>query len=272
MSFRIPNRLFAYLKREFAFACSYPAGFGIDIVGAFGSVFSFYFLSLIVGGSAEKWLAAYGGDYFTFALIGVAFSKYLDVSLNSFRLIIRREQFTGSLELIMQSPINTYEVIVYSSVYQFVWATLVVLLYLAIGAWVFGVRFDHADLLSVSVLFLLMLLSLCSLGIMSAAFTLVIKETDPFTWLVGTVSTVLGGVIYPISVLPGFLRLFAESLPFTIALSGLRRALLQGMPIQALGNEVLGLAVWALLLTPLGFLALQYSLRFARRHGVLAQY
>jgi ABC-type multidrug transport system permease subunit len=67
---------------------------------------------------------------------------------------------------------------------------------------------------------------------------------------IGSVSTLLGGVLYPITVLPIWLQIFSYLLPITYSLRGMRHALLQGYSLAALSLDILALAMFSVVLLP----------------------
>jgi ABC-2 type transport system permease protein len=83
---------------------------------------------------------------------------------------------------------------------------------------------------------------------------------------------VLGGVYYPVNVLPSWLNVIGQLLPLTHALELLRRSLLNGEGFAQLGGELAILAGLTLVLLPLGLLACQLAIRVARTDGSLSHY
>ena len=119
---------------------------------------------------------------------------------------------------------------------------------------------------------LLTLVSFSSIGIIAASFVMVLKRGDPIAWFFNTLSGFLGGVYYPIEVMPGWMRWMAGWLPITYALQAMRLALLQGATIQSLLPQMLTLAAFSLVLFPLSLLAFQYAVRRAKYEGSLSHY
>ena len=97
-------RLRAFVRRDLLDAASYKAAFAYQVITLLSSVLTVYFLSRMVGGADVPSLRPYGGDYFTFALIGVAFADYLAVSLASFSSGLRLAQRSGTLEAMLATP------------------------------------------------------------------------------------------------------------------------------------------------------------------------
>ena len=88
-----------------------------------------------------------------------------------------------------------------------------------------------------------------------ARFTLVFKRGDPLLWLFAGLSWLLGGVFYPLEVLPRFLQHAGQLLPITHALVGMRAALLRNASILELLPQIGVLGVFALVGLPLSLLA-----------------
>ncbi|HEA69513.1 MAG TPA: ABC transporter permease, partial [Desulfobacterales bacterium] len=66
------NKPAAFLKRDLQIALSYKLQFLLQFVGIFFSSMVFFFVSKLIGGGISAQLAPWGGDYFSFVIIGVA--------------------------------------------------------------------------------------------------------------------------------------------------------------------------------------------------------
>ena len=136
----------------------------------------------------------------------------------------------------------------------------------------FGVNMGNANLFAAMIILILTVICFSSLGIISASFIMIFKRGDPVNWVFGSVSALLGGVLYPITVLPGWLQIFSYLLPITYSLRGMRLALLQGYSLAALGLDILALLVFSVVLLPLGILCFRYAVKKAKMEGSLTQY
>jgi ABC-type multidrug transport system permease subunit len=92
---------------------------------------------------------------------------------------------------------------------------------------------------------------------------------NPASWAIRTASTVLGGVFYPVAVLPEGLRVLAQALPITHALELLRGSLLLGEGLGELWTSLAALAGITAVLLPLSLAACALALRVARGGGTL---
>jgi ABC-2 type transport system permease protein len=262
----------SFLKRDVSLALSYRISFLLQIFGIFFNVASFYFLSRLFGSALVPQLEQYGGDYFSFVLIGLAFSSYLGLSLSSFSSSIREGQTTGTLEIMLLSPTRLSAILLSSSLWPYLLTTINVVVYLVLGAFVFGFDVSQTNIITAVIVLILSIASFSGIGILSAAVVMVIKKGDPIAWIFGGVSSLLAGVFYPISVLPGWLTPLSHILPMTYALDAMRLAMLKGYSLYDVRVDVLVLLGFALVLTPVAFFVFRGALKRAKREGSLIQY
>lgn len=76
---------------------------------------------------------------------------------------------------------------------------------------VFGVNLGNGNYLGVLVVLILTIVAFSGLGIMAASFIMVTKRGDPVTTLVGGVGLLLGGVYYPVELLPSWPAIFGRA-------------------------------------------------------------
>jgi ABC-2 type transport system permease protein len=261
----------AFFVRDFRLAVSYKAGFVIEVVGALVNVALFFYMSEFFGTALRTELAQYGGDYFSFVIIGIAFTSYLGVGLSGVSGKIRDGQLMGTLELMLISPTRLPVTLLSSALWSHAMATFGVATYV-VAALILGVRFDAAGLPIAIVTIAIAIVGFNAIGLIAAAVVIVLKQGNPVDWLVRTGSVLLGGVFYPASVLPDALQAIAQLLPITHALEIVRRSLLLGEQLPALGGQLLVLVALTAIYLPLGILACHLAVRIAQRDGSLTTY
>ncbi len=266
------GRILAFLRRDIRIQVSYRLATLLQLLGILISVAAFYFVARLLGPAASPYLAEYGGDYFAFVLIGIAFGGYQAVGLYAFSEAIRSGQMQGTLEAILVTPTRLETFLGTSALWSFLLASAQVVLYLGVGVILFGAPLGPANIGTALLVLLLSLLAFSGLGILSAAFILVTKRGDPVNFVLGGLSTLLSGVYYPVGVLPPWLRSVSFLLPMTHALRAMRLALLQGAGPSQVGTELAWLALFAALALPAGVLAFRQALRRARSEGTLTQF
>jgi ABC-2 type transport system permease protein len=101
---------------------------------------------------------------------------------------------------------------------------------------------------------------------------MVLKRGNPFGWIMGSLEGLIGGVYFPITVMPAWLQFLANFFPITYAIRALQLAVYKGYPLTRLWLETGLLLLFSVVLLPLGLLLFTLSLRKARREGTLGHY
>jgi ABC-2 type transport system permease protein len=263
--------LLAFVRRDFQIEVSYRTSFVLQFFGIFFTVLLWYFISGVL--SAPKGTPGLEGlDYFSYVLLGVALSHYLTMAMMAFAGKIRNEQVTGTLEAMLVTPASIGTIVLGSSLWDFLLTSIKVVVYLAVGWLFFGVALKASGFLPSLLILALTILAFSGIGILSAAFILYLKRGDPITYLVATGSALMGGVFFPPEAMPRWLGRWSSFLPITYALRALRRPLLRGSRMADLLPDIEALALFVVLLLPLGVLAFRFAVRKARQEGSLVQY
>lgn len=259
-------KAWAFFKRDLRTDLSYKLSFAFQIVNILVGIGSFYFLAQILGRAAYR-----GYEPFPFILIGIAVNGYMTTCLVCFAQAIRGNQPPGTLKAVLVTPTSPVAFVLYSSLYPFVRAAFDAALYLLAGV-LFGLSLGQVNIPAVLLLFILSVAAFSSIGILSATFTLIFKRGDPFLWLFGGLSWLLGGVFYPLQVLPRFLQYAGQLLPITQALVGMRGALLHNSSLAQLLPQIAVLVIFALAGLPLSLLAFHWGVRWAKIAGTLSHF
>ena len=230
-------KIWAFVKRDFLQQVSYRLNFLISLAGILLSCLTFFFFSRLIQGQQIPSLAPYGGEYFPFALVGIAFYSFLGVGLQSLAESISRAQTTGTLEALLVTPTPVTVVIFASTIFSFLFAAARVVVYLLFGALFFGVGLGRANLPVALLVLGLSIATFTALGMLSAAWVMVFKKGSPPGWVFGGVSTLFGGVIFPVASLPGWLQPVSKALPITYSLEAMRMAVLQGAGLESCGGR-----------------------------------
>jgi len=262
----------AFIYKDFVSASSYRFSFVSQWFGIFFAALTFFFLSKLFGRAVIPYVEPYGGDYFSFVIIGIAFASYLQVSLSGFSRCIREAQVLGTLECLLVTQTEIPTIIISSSLYSFLLTSVRVLVYLLFGVLLFGLKIGGGNFGGALVILLLTIVAFSGLGIISASFVMVFKRGDPLTWLFSNASWLLGGVFYPVNVLPEWLQKVSFLLPITHSLEGMRMALLNGYTLKALLPNIIPLLAFIMVVLPMSLLAFNYAVRRAKIEGSLIQY
>lgn len=262
----------AFLKRDFLNASSYKLPFLLQLAGIFVTMVMFFYVSRLVGSGAGGILEQYGGDYFSFLLIGVAFTDYLLASVNSFAEEIRRGQLQGTLEALLITPMSIPGILFCSSLFNYVFTTLRLCVYFSFGLLFFDLKLNIMHVSALICIFLLTLISFWGIGMLSAALILIFKQGSPVKWLLGPASGLLGGIFYPVDVMPPWLQAVSQCIPVTHAVEAMRHIMIQGAGIKEVFPQVMVLSLFAMVLFPFGVWSFKLALAHAQKNGTLLHY
>jgi ABC-2 type transport system permease protein len=268
---RVLGVLAAFLRRDLAVDVSYRATFALQLVSSLFLLALFFYLSRVIDQAEFSASQHLSSGYFGYAAVGLGLLQIVQVSLGSFSRKLRDEQTTGTFEALMSTPASPSLIILSSAAYDLLRATFDGLLLIAAAIVIFGLDIDAGvGGLTVAVVAMLGCIGLfASIGVVVAAFTVIFKRGTAFLGVVVTALALLGGVYFPIEVMPEPLETVARAIPFTWGLDVVRAALLGGEVDPAkLGGLFASVAV----LMPLALLGFRASLWRARRTGTLAQY
>lgn len=261
----------AFVVRDFRIAWSYRFGFFTQYAGIVFSLVSLKLASRLFGASTPAALGQYGGDYFSFALLGVAVSLLGYPAVKTFAQGVRAAQVTGTFEAMLATRTSPAMVVLSAGIFPVLVALVELALALAIGGLVFGAGFDVTRSGVVVVVLAMTLASFVGLGLLAAAFVIAFKQTEPFTSAFLALSLMVSGVLYPVAVLPNWLGWLSALLPLTHTIELVRGLFLHDAAIGSLGAHLGALAAFDLLL-PVGLASLSIALTWAKRTGSLAQY
>lgn len=257
----------ASVRRDWAVARSYRLPFALGLFQSLAAVSLLHFLSRVVG----RQVGSTASGYFGFAVVGTALLTMFGAMLGSFAQRLRADQTTGTLEVLLTMPPRPRLTVMGGASYQLLFAAGTAVVDVVLAVAVFGLRLhvtvEGAAVAGVGLLGAVTVF--CAGGAVLAAFVVVFKRGETLVALVSTGLMVLGGVYYPLAVLPGAVRAAAEAVPFTWVLGVLRPALLGG-PVP--WWQLLALLATAAVALPLSLAVLDRAVDRARRSGTVGQY
>lgn len=276
---RDPGASLAFLVRDFRHEVSYKWSFALTVGSVFFTVVLWYFLSRVIGpgvrlpGLPAAPRAGGGGDeYFAYSVTGLAVLHFLYTALHSYARKIRREQLLGTLEAILVTRTSLVTTSLASALWDFVMAGAQFLVYLLFAMAVFGLRLSPQGIPAFLLVLVLTVAAASGIGILAAALILVLKQGNPLTLFMGSVSMLFGNVLFPPEVMPRWLEVTAYLLPPYHAVTALRDTLVYGRPLSAVLPHLAVLGLYAAVLLPAGVVALRLAVRRAMREGTLVGY
>jgi ABC-2 type transport system permease protein len=266
---RILRELWLFFWRDLSIARTYRTVFILEAIEALFGAAMFYYVARFVDTPALQHALPQGGSYFAFSLVGFVFLDYLNAALDTFDRGLEESRDTGTLEHLLITQTSLPVFVAGSAIYPFVATTLRIVIYVAWAAALFGFPWQAANWLAVSAVLLVTLLAFAGLGILSASYLLLFKRGNPAKWFFLGVSSVAGGMLFPVSILPDWLQLVARLNPVTYGLEAMRASLLGGAGVRVLWRPLVILLLFAAVLLPVSVSVFAWSLRRTKITGTL---
>ena len=266
---RILREIWLFFWRDLSIARTYRTVFVLEAIEALFGAAMFYYVARFVDTPALQNALPQGGSYFAFSLVGFVFLDYLNAALDTFDRGLEESRDSGTLEHLLITQTSLPVFVAGSAIYPFVATTLRIVIYVGWAAALFGFPLRAANWLAVFTVLVVTLLAFSGLGILSASYLLLFKRGNPAKWFFLGVSSVAGGMLFPVSILPHWLQIVARLNPVTYALDAMRASLLGGANIAALWRPLVVLLLFAVALLPLSMSVFAWSLRRTKITGTL---
>jgi len=263
------DKLYAYIYlRGFKIWSSYKTQMVLNVLSWVLPVFTYYFVGISLGGNLVEKIGV--PDYTAFVVIGLAFQGYVSSIITTISQRLRNEQVYGTIEYYVLSSGGVVSFLFYSVLWGFVINTISAGVTLSIGL-ILKVHYD-VNLLATFIIIFLLLLSTIGFSMISAGFTMMVKQGNPIAFFFSTFTTLMSGTVFPVTILPTALKDVSLAIPLTWALNGLRLSMLSGEGVIQLANIIGVLILFNVILLPLGIGFYSYSFKRARKKGTLSEY
>ena len=266
---RILRELWLFFWRDLTIARTYRTVFVLEAIEALFGAAVFYYVARFVDTPQLQHALPQGGSYFAFSFVGFVFLDYLNAALDTFDRSLEEARDSGTLEHLLVTQTSLPVFLAGSAIYPFAATTLRIVVYVAWGAALFGFPLHAANWFAVIIVLLATLLAFSGLGILSASYLLLFKRGNPAKWFFLGVSSVVGGMLFPVNILPDWLQVVAHFNPVTYALDAMRSALLGGANVAGLWRPLAVLLLSALAVLPGSMGVFAWALRRTKITGTL---
>ncbi|MCG2726744.1 MAG: ABC transporter permease [Elusimicrobia bacterium] len=266
------KQIFVFLRKDFLIETSYKFAFITGILHALISIFTFFFIDKMFGYKMTPHLETFQTGYFSYVFLSMAFFNYAGAGLGSFANKIREEQYQGTLEALLSTSIKIPTLLLSLSVWNFLYATFELIVYVILGLFIFKIDASNINIISFLTVFSLSIITFSAMGILSASFVIMFKKGNPIAWILSAAEGLLGGIFFPISVLPPFLQALSKFIPLTYSIKALELSVYRGYSVIELKNEISVLVVFAIFLLPISLWIFKFAINKALKEGHLGQY
>jgi ABC-2 type transport system permease protein len=256
----------AVVRRDMRIFLSYRFRWVTRIVGTLLSLITFYYVSKLARADA----VGNHASYFAFLLVGIVALPVLTGAM-TIAQFVRQELVAGNFERFLVSPTGPVVGILAMLLFPLAFALLLAVITMALGIVLFGV---HVHLGSIPLTLAVMTLgciAFASIGLLFVAALIAFKSSAGVTWVIAGLGLV-GGVYFPLSLFPGWIRWAGNVQPLTPTIELLRHLLVGTPLVHAAWVDWLKLAGFAAALLPLSTYVLSRSLKLSRGQGTIMEY
>ena len=257
----------AVVQRDLAIFMSYRTRVFSQAMSALFSLALFYYVSRLVHvsgfGSPDR--------YYAFVVVGLALLGVIYACFTT-PALVRQELVAGTLERLVLSPFGAVRAIIAMTIFPLLYAAVLATLSLGLACAVFGLKLHWSSVPLAVPVTALALFAFLPFGLLFAALTVIVKQDNVGTsWLVGCLS-LLGGLYFPIALLPHWLQVAGKLQPFTPATEAFRHLLVNTPTSEPLALSLLKLALFASSLLPISIFALSAAVRLGQRRATITEY
>ena len=210
-------------------------------------------------------------DYFAFVVIGLVIMQSLITTLGTIPGVARQEAVAGTLERFLVSRFGALNGIVAMLLFPSISAMATGVIMLVLASTVFGLHVASTAPLAIPVA-LLGGVAFAPLTFLLVATVIVVKQAAVGSQFVIAGISIIGGLYFPISLLPGWIRWAADVQPFTPATDILRHLLVGSKAQYSVLLDLGRLAGFAVVLLPVSLWLLRCAIAYAQRRGTIIEY
>jgi ABC-2 type transport system permease protein len=258
----------AVAKRDVQIFRTYRFRFPAQVLRSFVGVALFYYISRLVT------VAPFDGPnaYFAFVVVGLVIMEVMLSTLNALPGRVRQEIVAGTFERFVVSPFGATSAVISLSFFPLLLALLSGVLTIAFAAVIFGMPVRWSTLPLSIPIGLVGCISFVALALVASATVILFKETQAGIGFLTTAISFLCGFIFPVALLPSWIRWTSDVQPFTPTLELLRNVMV-GTPVSGSEWTAFGkIAAAAAILLPLSTWCLAAAIRKSQQRGTIIEY
>lgn len=252
-------------------AASYRFGLLVSLAGLAASVVPIFFVARALQPVMAESIRAEGSQYFAFLVVGMIALTFVASAVSTLPSAIGGGIASGTLEAQLATPARLPALLVGLCGHSITWTALRALVLLGAAA-ALGAPVAWERLPAGLAVMALIVLAHAPIGLLAAACVAAFRSAGAIPQLALVVSTFLGGVYYPTTVVPSWLATVSDFVPLSHGLRALRRTMLDDAGASAVMPDVLRLALFALVAGVVAVLVFRLALRHAQRTGSTGHY
>jgi ABC-2 type transport system permease protein len=260
------DAMWGIVRRDAILFSSYRTQLVSQVVSPVFALAIFYYISHMLGRSFHS-----PAGYFGYVIVGLVIVEILTLSLGLMPGVVRQELVAGTIERFLVSTHGPVNGILGTMLFPLCNAFMSGFLTLMLAAVIFGLPLAPTAILAIPVA-LLGIVAFLPFALMLVSVVMAFKQVAGVSQFIVSGIALVGGLYFPIALLPGWIRWASEVQPFTPATDLMRHLLVNTPLTDSAGLELLKLVLFSAVLLPLGFALLRFSIRYGQRSGTVAEY
>ena len=252
-------------------AKSYRFSLVMQVFGLLFTVIPIYFIANALQPTMAGTIAAESEEYFSFMLVGSIALMFITISVSSLQGTIGTGISNGYFESLLMTRSPVPMLLVGLTSYPLTLGTIRATIMLTAG-WVLGAQIAWSQAFPAFLIILLLIAVHWGIGLIGSGLIMAFRTAGPLTTIVTSVSIFFGGVYYPVSAIPSWLKNIASATPLAYGLRALRRVLLLGDGLGSVGSDLAMLAAMGVVTLIVGAAAFSVALAYAKKAGTLSTY
>jgi ABC-2 type transport system permease protein len=261
------DAMWGIVRRDAILFVSYRSQLVAQFLGPLFTITLFYYISHLL---TAKTIHSPGG-YFGFVIVGLVIVQILTISLGVMPVTVRQELVSGTIERFLVSAHGPINGIFGTMLFPLINAVFSGTLILVLAAVIFGLPLASTAVLAIPVA-LLGTVAFLPFAFFLVALVMAFKQAAGATQFIVSGIAIVGGLYFPTTVLPGWIRWASDVQPFTPATDLLRHLIVNTPLVHPAGIELLKLVGFIAVLLPAGIMLLRSAIRYGQRTGTIVEY
>lgn len=266
-------QLFSVARRDFRIAASYKLRFAYQFLFIFFQLLIFYYLAKFIDVSSAKSIANSDVDNSTFAyfIFGICFLDISYILISSSSIQIEEFKRSGALEEIFILPINIFIYFLSTNIYPLILSLFKLCVYIITISYLFTVpEIDFDSYLILSLALFMGFICFIFMSVIACSITLLFYRGTVVSAIHNLMSTIFGGVLFPISLVNEKIFFIQYVLPIYPLLEIFRSH--YNLVESPLSFNIFLLFINVLLYGFLSYILLVYSVKHAKLNGTVSKY
>jgi ABC-2 type transport system permease protein len=259
--------MWGIMRRDAILFVSYRTQLVSQFVSPLFLIAIFYYISHLL---AAKTFHSPGG-YFGYVIVGLVIVEILTLSLGLMPGSVRQELVSGTIERFLVSAHGPVNGILGTMLFPLCNAIFSGILTLVMATLIFGLPLATTSFLAIPVA-LLGVIAFMPFALFLVAVVMAFKQVASVSQFIVSGIAIVGGLYFPIALLPGWISWASEVQPFTPATDLMRHLLVDTPLVHPAAVELLKLVGFSVVLLPAGFMLLRAAIRYGQRTGTIAEY